>query len=232
MQLPHSMTSATPAERIQAADDFRTRYPYSAAADISLLLSETPLPPEARQRIASRTSTCLGARDSQMRILGDSSVDIDRFYPDQLPVSPTTEETIDTFLSTYGSKADSRETEILERAMFAPGATFEAEFAASAPSGASMPDDATSRGIDSFLGAREESPAPSTRNVKRRSASKSSSDTTLTESLAKVMIKNGNYTKALEIISDLSLSNPQKMIYFADQIRFLKKLIINQKYKK
>ncbi len=40
------------------------------------------------------------------------------------------------------------------------------------------------------------------------------------------MIKNHNYTKALEIISDLSLKNPEKSVYFADQIRFLRKLII------
>jgi hypothetical protein len=50
----------------------------------------------------------------------------------------------------------------------------------------------------------------------------------LMESLARVMIKNGNYAKALEIITELNLANPKKSIYFADQIRFLKKLIKNQ----
>jgi hypothetical protein len=53
-------------------------------------------------------------------------------------------------------------------------------------------------------------------------------DAALSESLAKMMIKNGNYRKALEIITDLSLKNPKKSIYFADQMRFLKKLIQNQ----
>jgi hypothetical protein len=43
------------------------------------------------------------------------------------------------------------------------------------------------------------------------------------------MIKNGNYQKALEIISQLSLDKPEKITYFADQIRFLKKLLIIQK---
>lgn len=41
------------------------------------------------------------------------------------------------------------------------------------------------------------------------------------------MIKNRNYGKALEIIQAISLNNPGKSAYFADQIRFLKKLIIN-----
>lgn len=52
----------------------------------------------------------------------------------------------------------------------------------------------------------------------------------LTLSLAKMMIKNRNYNKALEIISRLNLENPEKSTYFADQIRFLKKLIIIQQH--
>lgn len=49
------------------------------------------------------------------------------------------------------------------------------------------------------------------------------------ESLAKIYIKQRRYAKALEIIRKLSLNNPEKNIYFADQIRFLEKLIINVK---
>ena len=45
------------------------------------------------------------------------------------------------------------------------------------------------------------------------------------------MVKNGNYRKALEIITELSLNNPKKSIYFADQMRFLRKLIANQERK-
>ena len=48
-----------------------------------------------------------------------------------------------------------------------------------------------------------------------------------TEPLARIYIKQGNYLKALEIIQRLSLDNPKKSVYFADQIRFIKKLIIN-----
>ena len=52
-----------------------------------------------------------------------------------------------------------------------------------------------------------------------------------TETLARIYIKQGNYSKALEIIQQLSLENPKKNVYFADQIRFLKKLIINNNKK-
>lgn len=53
-----------------------------------------------------------------------------------------------------------------------------------------------------------------------------------TETLAKIYIKQGRYSKALEIIQRLNLNYPKKSAYFADQIRFLKKLIINEKSKK
>ncbi|MFZ4456253.1 MAG: tetratricopeptide repeat protein [Bacteroidales bacterium] len=51
----------------------------------------------------------------------------------------------------------------------------------------------------------------------------------LTESLAKIYIKQKRYYKAIEIIRRLSLKYPEKSIYFADQIRFLEKLINNIK---
>jgi tetratricopeptide (TPR) repeat protein len=52
-----------------------------------------------------------------------------------------------------------------------------------------------------------------------------------TETLAKIYIKQRRYEKALEIIKKLSLKYPKKNSYFADQIRFLEKLIINSKSK-
>ena len=56
-------------------------------------------------------------------------------------------------------------------------------------------------------------------------------DGCFTETLAKIYIKQHRYEKALEIIKKLSLNYPKKNAYFADQIRFLEKLIINAKSK-
>lgn len=47
-----------------------------------------------------------------------------------------------------------------------------------------------------------------------------------TETLARIYIKQGRYSKALEIIKRLNLNYPKKNAYFADQIRFLEKLIM------
>jgi len=57
-------------------------------------------------------------------------------------------------------------------------------------------------------------------------------DSYFTETLARIYLKQHRYDKALEIIRSLYLNFPNKSIYFADQIRYLEKLIrINQKNK-
>ena len=55
--------------------------------------------------------------------------------------------------------------------------------------------------------------------------SKSLEDSCLTETLARIYIKQKRYDKALQIIKNLSLKYPEKNVYFAHQIRFLEKLI-------
>lgn len=54
----------------------------------------------------------------------------------------------------------------------------------------------------------------------------SNADTSLSESLAKIYIRRRRYDKAFEIIHNLSLKNPKKSVYFADQLRFLRKLML------
>ncbi|MDR0743772.1 MAG: hypothetical protein LBF05_05400 [Tannerella sp.] len=50
-------------------------------------------------------------------------------------------------------------------------------------------------------------------------------DSYFTETLARVYVNQKRYDKALEIIRVLSLKYPKKNIYFADQIRYLEKII-------
>ena len=50
-----------------------------------------------------------------------------------------------------------------------------------------------------------------------------------TDTLAKIYLKQKRYDRALEIFKGLSLKYPEKNVYFADQIRFLEKLIIQIK---
>ncbi|MDR0333848.1 MAG: tetratricopeptide repeat protein [Dysgonamonadaceae bacterium] len=59
----------------------------------------------------------------------------------------------------------------------------------------------------------------------------SSNSLFLTETLAKVYIKQKKYEQALTIIKRLNLNFPKKSVYFADQIRFLEYLILNERNK-
>ena len=51
-----------------------------------------------------------------------------------------------------------------------------------------------------------------------------------TETLANICLKQGRYERAAEILTYLHLNNPKKSAYFADKIRFIRKLAINSKY--
>jgi len=55
------------------------------------------------------------------------------------------------------------------------------------------------------------------------------SDKEISESNAKKLIKEHKYKQAIEILTALNLNNPKKSVYFADQIRFLEKVIANSK---
>ena len=64
-----------------------------------------------------------------------------------------------------------------------------------------------------------------------KDAQNAPSEAYFTETLARIYIKQGKYDKAIEIIRRLSLNYPKKSRYFADQIRFLGKLILNERSK-
>ncbi len=69
-------------------------------------------------------------------------------------------------------------------------------------------------------------------SIEPEDSEKLPADEYLTETLAGIYIKQGKYLKALEIIKRLNLNIPKKNAYFADQIRFLEKLIVNSEQKK
>lgn len=57
------------------------------------------------------------------------------------------------------------------------------------------------------------------------------SDLFVTETLAKIYIKQGNLTKAIKVYQNLSLKNPEKNAFFAAQIKILKEQSINKQGK-
>ncbi len=51
----------------------------------------------------------------------------------------------------------------------------------------------------------------------------------ITEEYAKKLIREKKFEQAIAILNELNLINPKKSIYFADQIRFLEKILVNTK---
>ena len=96
-------------------------------------------------------------------------------------------------------------------------------------------DDSVSRALE-LMSQKEVAPEPSTLGTVPPSVTSISEEEALdesyfTETLAKIYIKQRKYSRALEIIRSLYLQFPEKNAYFADQIRFLEKLIINNNLK-
>ena len=174
-------------------------------------------------------------------ILGDEAEKFVEFYPAEAePAQKDTNETLDVFLSTYGN-SDEKEIEMLNRMIFNPVPDYAQMLAAeeqeSMPSrnGGQSEEDAL---INSFILKQKDKPGyfPTEKSAANEPKDESISeepieapimadDSMLSESLAKIYIKQRKYAKALEIIKTISLKFPEKSIYFADQIRFLRKMV-------
>ena len=88
--------------------------------------------------------------------------------------------------------------------------------------------------IDDFLAGDNERislnlNAPAENEKEELPENNSSETSFFTETLANIYIKQGKYSKALEIIKRLYLEFPNKNRYFADQIRFLEIIIKHTK---
>ena len=179
-------------------------------------------------------------------VLGEDTALLNDFYPPEaLPATPDTVTAIDRFLDTYAKSAPG-EVEALSRAIFNPQPDYADVLAAQEQQeGSTTPADSDAQDelINKFIAeqmqlgeqaARTPIVAPVGEEEKAEIADDvidnptQNDDSMLSESLAKMYIARHKYLKALEIIEQLSLNYPEKSIYFADQIRFLKKLVLNE----
>jgi len=165
--------------------------------------------------------------------------------PEELPEKLDTITTIDRFLDNYG-KTSPGEVEAISRAIFNPQPDYADVLAAQeikeggAQSGSGdMQDELINQFIAEQMQLGEQAAKtpianPVGEEEKAEIAEETidsptnNDDSMLSESLAKMYIARHKYSQALEIIERLSLKFPEKSIYFADQIRFLQKLVLNE----
>ena len=178
--------------------------------------------------------------------LGEDAGSLTDFYPPEATQqTPDTITAIDRFLDNYG-KTSPTEVEAISRAIFNPQPDYADVLAAQEKEEGGMKlsegdsqDDLINKFIAEQMQLGEQAAqapiiTPLGEKEKAEIAAEvienptQNDDSMLSESLAKMYISRHKYSQALEIITRLSLKYPEKSIYFADQIRFLKKLVLNE----
>ena len=246
--------------------NMKEQYPFFPVPEaMNLRDNMGDMPEEERKRAISHIALSLGGGgvEAAGMICPDYQAAVN--YPQEKKTyKPSTENTIDKFLSTYGNTEDA-ELSTLEKLIFNPVADYsqqlmrdaEALPAEPSPTGDSQ-DDRINRFIlsvnDSPLSEQTEEtvpiempkpepkPAPHRTNRQNRKTAASeplakapeqpADNSLLSESLAKIYIKTKRSERAYEILNRLSLAFPEKNAYFADQLRFLRKLMLAESYSK
>lgn len=185
-----------------------------------------PAVPDSFSLIDAFLSTCPGEKEGAGAVLFQPSVSSDYLY---------------WSLSSAGKPEKERTA---EAATTEPAEARRQEEVSPSDSTPSQPADKGMELIDNFLRDEEErgssgrlaraadeepDTASSALKAPEDTHLKSLDDSYFTETLARIYVKQKRYEKALQIIKNLSLKYPEKNVYFADQIRFLEKLIINTK---
>ena len=220
----------------------RRRYPYAGVFGLLALLHDGSLSADERREVQKRLAM---SADDPRTFDTVRGADWLQFYPPAPEPSTArtdTDRAIDLFLNTYGHSSP-EEDALLERMIFNPAPDYAEVLAReeqeNLPEQPVEPDTPQGR-IDSFILANHpaarhepapEPPAPEEKPAPIAKPGHEAESALLSESLARVFIHQGRYERAFEIISSLNLKFPKKSAYFADQLRFLQKLIINQNLK-
>ncbi len=235
---------------LELVEEIDRQYPFFTLADAVMLgRPASGLTPDTRRRLGERLAINAPDPKQLFMLIDPAHSEWMNFYPSapRQESTPTTDDAITTFLETYGH-ADPAADELLERLIFNPPApdylsllekesdpaldalaTPDPSIPAFNPS--PVPTDDIMVTPPPPAPADTPPPPPPAPVSKPRRQKMVSPDSSLQESLAKIYIRQRRYDKAFEIISSLSLNNPKKSIYFADQLRFLRKLMLNQQSK-
>lgn len=204
------------------------------------------LTPDEEQTLRRRVALGVSSPDSLYDLIGYPGADSTPFYPpEKPPVTPATENAIDIYLENFGH-SDPAQDELLERMIFNPTPEYASVLEQEYGDGGTEPESldelaAALKGADGDQspqrpqGLQESQssrtpppPPPAPALAPAAPLHAPAAEDSLSESLARIYIRQGKFEDAYQILSDLNLKNPKKSIYFASQLRFLRKLIANQ----
>lgn len=223
-------------------DEMMKQHPYFTLP-LLLYLKEHGI--QGNEDLLGRLAIASPDRKALAMHLGEGVEQFAGFYPpEQEPETPDTDDAIDRFLNSFGN-SNPREVEAINNAIFNPTPDYADILAAEdndTPS-TQQPLSPQDELINNFIAEsaqreRAVAQAPSQPHVEEHEKQEVANDvidqpehmddSMLQESLAKTYIAQRKYAQALEIIENINLRFPEKSIYFADQIRFLRKLVLNE----
>lgn len=228
------------AEKLQA---LRSEYEYFPLPG-ALLVRDGAAGEESAQ-IASDVAVRATDAAAYAGLTSELAAEFAALYPRKAqPEAVSTQTALDTFFNTYG-KTSPEEDALLEKLIFNPVPDYADVLAAEAEElplpDLSAPADSRQARIDAFIAERSKvesvtapvsepvsAEAPGAAPVNEPDAA-AADEWLLSESLAQMYIKRKRYDRAYEIISNLNLKYPKKSVYFADQLRFLRLLMENER---
>lgn len=200
---------------------------------------------DEKARLRRLLAATVGNREALRVALGIDPEEFMEFYPDMRKPELTTDDAIERFAATYGpgaAPAADYASTLMEETVDheAPpfpaddttaaidaflGAMGGATTMAEALPDAALPDAATEEAVEDETLTEEPETEEETGEP---SVEVEPESTTLSESLAAMMIRSGNHAKALEILTALAEKTPDPPYYLADQIRFLRRIVAIQ----
>ena len=179
---------------------------------------------EEARLLSRKIAANIGDYASLRLILGIDPPEFAKFYPDMDTVTPSTIDTIDTFLEKYDSKIPAKEQ--------SGGVPYNIEI--------DLWDTSTEPALTSERIKQETNKGkPQNSRFENKEIEKPGKEPELIaeteaekeEQRLSELIREHKYEEALKLIELQNLNNPRKSIYFAHQMRFLKKLMALESYK-
>lgn len=230
------LANATLSPESEWVNAMRSKYPYFITPSILYYSRNNgAISADEKEELLSHLALNVADRTAMSEIMGEDAERFASFYPGPEPAPACdTDSTIDNFLSRYGAD-DNREISALEHCIFnpVPEFTLTEDLIEEDSTQAKSEQEIL---IDSFLAkgpipkipldapqppaVPSADPEPPALPIKEPIIEES-----LSESLAKVYIRQKKYAKAYDMLEAVAKEHPERNIHINDQLRFLSKLI-------